>query len=280
MTGTPAEILERWRADLGAWGIPREILDNAPASPWLAERSVFVRRAAARKARPGGSSYRRAREALPPGGDVLDIGAGAGAASLPLLERAATLTAVDQDEGMLRELVTQAGADAGRVRTVLGLWPAVAPEVPTVDVAVCNHVLYNVPDLGPFIGALDDHVRRRVVLEITARHPIARLNPLWKRFHGIERPTRPTWEDAVRAVEAVLGGPVRVEREQLRPEPAFGEWDEMVSSTTRRLCLPAERRADVADALVELTGALPGDPATWSTPNREVVTIWWDASRT
>lgn len=274
--GTAAEILERWRADLGGWGIPREILERAPAAPWLAERSVFARRAAARKARPGGISYRRAREALPARGGVLDVGAGAGAASLPLLDRAGTLIAVDQDEGMLRELVAQAGADAAKVTTVLGSWPEVASQVPPVDVAVSTHVLYNVPDLAPFVTALDEHTRRRVVLEITARHPVARLNPLWKRFHGLERPTRPTWEDAARAVEAARGRPVRVEREQLRPEPAFEQWDEVVSSTTRRLCLPAERRGEVADAMVELTSAVPSDPTTWFGPGRDVVTIWWD----
>ncbi len=274
--GTRAQLLDRWRSDLSGWGIPREILERAPAPPWLAERSVFVRRAAAMKAKPRGSSHRRASEALPAGGAVLDVGAGAGAASLPLLERAGSLVAVDQDEEMLRDLVAQAGADAAKVTTVVGGWPAVAPQIPSVDIAVCNHVLYNVPDLAPFIGALDAHTRRRVVIEITARHPVARLNPLWKRFHGIERPTRPTWEDAVPAVEAAHGSPVRVEREQLPPQPVFQQWEEVAASTTRRLCLPPERSGEVASALIELTGAVPTDPTTWFGPGRDVVTIWWD----
>ncbi|HZC31122.1 MAG TPA: methyltransferase domain-containing protein, partial [Gaiellaceae bacterium] len=248
MTGTSetaVEALERWRSDLSQWGIPQEILDRAPAAPWLAERSVFVRRAAAMKAKPRGNSYLRANEALPSGGAVLDVGAGAGAASLPLLGRAGKLIAVDRDEEMLRDLVAQADADAGKVSTVVGAWPQVATQVPTVDVAVCNHVLYNVPDLGPFIAALDTKTRRRVVIEITARHPVARLNPLWRRFYGIERPTRPTWEDAVSAVEAAHGGPVHVEREQLPPEPVFQDWDEVAASTTRRLCLAPDRRDEV-----------------------------------
>lgn len=269
-----AAAADRWRADLAAWAVPDEILRHAPASPWVPERGTFARRAAARLARPIGNSYRRAREALPQGGTVIDIGAGAGAASLPLLDRAGALVAVDQDEESLAELVRLAGANADRVTTVIGVWPAVAGAVPPADVVVCNHVLYNVPEIAPFIAAVEAHAERRAVIEITARHPLARLNPLWKRFHDVERPTRPTWEDAVRTIEA-LRGPVQVERETLEPEPA-GEWDELLTNTTRRLCLPLERKGEVAEALTELVGADPADPSTWTAPNREVVTIWWD----
>ncbi len=269
-------MLKRWRNDLAAWAVPQEILRRAPASPWTPERATFIRRAAARRARPGGNSYRRAHEALPDRGTVLDVGAGAGAASLPLLDRVAFLLAVDQDEELLRDLVRLAGSNAAKVTAVVGAWPAVATRVPQVDVVVCHHVLYNVSDLAPFVEELDAHARRRVVIEMTAGHPLARLNPLWKRFHGIDRPTRPTWEDAVHAVEAVRG-PVHVERETLEPEPA-GEWDELVTNTTPRLCLPPERRGDVASALTTLVGANPAQPSTWTAPNREVVTIWWDAA--
>ncbi len=269
--------LERWRADLAAWAIPRAILESAPASPWIPERGTFVRRAASRKARPHGNSYQRAREALPERGTLLDVGAGAGAASVPLLDRAGSLFAVDQDEELLRELRAQAGADAAKVTTFVGAWPDTAPLVPHADVVVCHHVLYNVADLAPFVEALEAHARRRVVIEITARHPVARLNPLWKRFHDLERPTRPTWEDAARAVEAIRG-PVNVEHERLEPDATGGTWDELVANTTRRLCLSMDRRDEVAQALTDLVGAVPDDPTTWTAPNREVVTIWWDLS--
>jgi SAM-dependent methyltransferase len=268
--------LDRWRADLKAWAIPQEILDRAPASPWVPERATFVRRAVARVARPAGNSYRRAREALPEGGAVIDIGAGAGAASLPLLGRAGSLVAVDQDEESLKELARLAGPNIYKVTTVVGAWPATAQSVPPADVVVCHHVLYNVPDLRPFIDAIEAHARRRAVIEITARHPLARLSPLWKRFHGLDRPTRPTWEDAVAAVEAARG-PVHAEHERLEADPvASGEWDEIVANTTRRLCLDPSRAEEVAAALTELTGARPDDTATWSAANREVGTIWWD----
>jgi len=269
------EVL-RWRDDLASWAIPQSIIDQASASPWTPERSVFVRRAAARRANPEGISFQRAREALPVGGSLLDVGAGAGAASLPLVDRAGSLTAVDADGPLLAELAAQAGAEREKVTTVVGSWPSVAGAVAAANVVVCHHVLYNVPDLGPFIDALDAHARDRVVIEITAAHPLARLNPLWKRFHGLIRPTRPTWEDALRAIESFHDG-VHAERAPASAVPAFATWEELVRSTTRRLCLPFERGAEVAEALTEL-GAVPSDPSTWSGSGREVVTLWWDST--
>src|SRR5206468_680590 len=59
-------------------------------------------------------SVRRALEALPEGGSVLDVGAGAGAASLPLCPPAAAVTAVDQSPAMLAAFADL--ADGGRRR--------------------------------------------------------------------------------------------------------------------------------------------------------------------
>lgn len=273
---TKDATLQRWRDDLAAWAIPQPILERAPASPWTPERAIFVRRAAARHASPHGISYERAREALPSNGSVLDVGAGAGAASLPLLDRASALVAVDQDEQLLAELADQAGAARHKVRTVVGSWPSAAATVAPCDVVVCHHVLYNVPDLEPFVDALTTHARSRVVIEITAQHPVARLNPLWLTFHGLTRPMRPMWEDALQAIRSFQKS-VNVERERIDADVTAGSWDELVSLTCRRLCLPAERRTEVAAALSE-NGAVPGDPATWSGRNRDVVTLWWDVN--
>jgi len=270
------ELLARWRADLDSWAIPPEIIGRAAQTPWGPEREVFIRRARVRTAAPGGASYRRAAEALPSegSGGLLDIGAGAGAASLPLLEKVASLVAVDADAPLLAELVRQAGTAATRVRTVIGRWPDVAAGVEPADVVVCHHVLYNVPDLAPFVAALTAHARRRVVIEITAAHPLARLNPLWERFHGLVRPTRPTWSDAAETIRS-LGNAVQVEREQLPADPPGGTWDELVAATARRLCLGPERAFDVAAAL-EAEGTRQADPATWTPQIRSAVTLWWD----
>src|SRR5436190_22736307 len=103
------ESARRWREDLGSWAIPPEILAAAPETPWGCPPGLFARSAeealAARGAltepKQATPSQRRALEALPEGGSVLDIGAGGGAASLPLCPPAAAVTAVDQSAEML-----------------------------------------------------------------------------------------------------------------------------------------------------------------------------------
>lgn len=254
----------RWREDLESWAIPPEILAAAPETPWGCPTGLFARAAeeavAARDAAPT-PSRRRALEALPEGGSVLDVGAGGGAASLALCPPAEKVTAVDQSAGMLgafAELAEKLGVEH---REVEGPWPDVAGDVPPADVVVCHHVLYNVGDLVPFVTALTNSARRRVVVEITASHPQALLNPLWEHFHGVTRPTRPTAEDAA-AVLRDLGLEVGVEQFESSPRWRDHQHDELIAFTRRRLCLPAERDAEVA-ALVP-----PAMP-------RPHVTLWW-----
>lgn len=268
-----AELLERWRDDLASWAIPEEITSAVPDSPWVLPRGMFARRAESQLAEPGGRSFGRAWEALSPPGSVLDVGAGVGAASLPLAPRATSITAVDVDEGMLSALAERAERMGKSTRLVRGRWPDVAAEVPAADVVTCHHVFYNVPDLEPFVTALSDHARRRVVAEVTARHPLTALNPLWERFHGLRRPTSPTADDAVTILRA-MGLDPTAER-WARPGGAeYERFEDLVDVTRRRLCLPPERAGDVADALLDL-GVDPEAPRDLGSSGREVVTIWW-----
>ena len=264
---TIPESARRWREDLDSWAIPPEILRAAPESPWGCPPGLFARTAeealAARAAEPT-PSRRRALEALPEGGSVLDVGSGGGAASLPLCPPAAEVTAVDQTAGMLEAFAKLAERQGIGHREVEGLWPDMAGEVGPADVVVCHHVLYNVGDLVPFVAALTDHARRRVVVEITAEHPQASLNPLWQHFHGLSRPTRPTADDAA-AVVRDLGLDVAVERWDAPPRWHEGHRDEIVPFFRRRLCLPRERDAEVAAMLPPFR------------PGRHV-TLWWSGA--
>ena len=97
------DLLDGWRRDLAAWAIPEEITAAVAESPWVLPRQVFARRADRVRAAPSGPSFQRAWAALDPPGSVLDVGSGAGAACLPLLPRAAYLTAVDADADMLEQ---------------------------------------------------------------------------------------------------------------------------------------------------------------------------------
>ncbi len=152
-------------------------------------------------------SYHTALAALPTGGTVLDVGVGAGWASLPLAPPAIRVIGVDPDPGMLAAF-SRAADEKGVVHSeVDGSWPEVASRVECADVAVSHHVIYDVPELTPFLLALTDHARRRVVVELTAYHPAAWLNPLWQHFHGIERPMGPTADDVFAVAENIGLGP-------------------------------------------------------------------------
>src|SRR5580693_2222755 len=166
------ELADRWKADLAAWAIPEHITAAVTESPWVLPRQVFARRADRLAGAPSGPSYELAWAALDPPGAVLDVGAGAGAASLPLLARATALTAVDSDAAMLALLAERAAARGVAARCVHGGWPEAAPQVPVADVVTCHHVLYNVPSLAPFVAALSAHAARLVVTEMTTTHPL------------------------------------------------------------------------------------------------------------
>jgi SAM-dependent methyltransferase len=270
------DLLDRWRADLAAWAIPEEITAAVAESPWVLPRQVFARRADRVRAAPSGPSFERAWAALDPLGSVLDVGSGAGAACLPLLPRITSLAAVDADADMLEQLSQRAAAGGITARTVLGRWPETAALAGPADVVTCHNVLYNVPEVAPFVTALTQSARRVVVAETTAQHPLTALNALWLRFHGLRRPLSPTAADLIEILTAMglRPGHETWRRADGRDYAGFGE---MVDVTRRRLCLPPERAAEVADALVE-SGVDPEQPADLGTSGREVVTIWWDGT--
>ena len=273
MDGQATGALERWREQLGGWAIPEEILAAAPESPWEFPVGLFRSRARRAGSRPATPSNLEAARFLPEGGTVLDVGAGGGAASLPLAGSAGRLVAVDESAAMVASFLAAAEAAGVPAEAVEGRWPEVAGRVGPADVVVCHHVLYNVPDLAPFATALTGHARRRVVAELTERHPLVGLGPLWRRFHDLDRPTGPGAGDAVAALGA-LG--LEVDRQDWEHQDRFGfdDFDELVAFTRRRLCLPARRDPEVAQALLE-QGTHQVDGIWVSGQPRRVTTLSW-----
>ncbi len=270
------ELLTQWQENLAGWAIPAHITGAVPDSPWVLPRQVFARRADRLSQAPAGPSYQRAWAALDPPGSVLDVGAGAGAACLPLAPRTTALTAVDTDPGMLDLLAERARAAGLDPQLRVGPWPEVAAQAAAADVVTCHNVLYNVPDLEPFLAALTGHARRQVVIELTTAHPLTSLNPLWLRFHGLERPNGPTARDVLAILDAM--GLRAGHTEWNRPAEAdYATVRELAEVTRRRLCLPAERAAEVEAALRD-TGLGGGQATDLGTAGRAVVTIWWEGS--
>jgi SAM-dependent methyltransferase len=207
---------------------------------------------------------------------VLDVGAGGGAASLPLARAAGRLVAVDESPGMVASFLDAAAAAGVPAEAVAGRWPDVAAEVPAADVVVCHHVLYNVADLAPFADALTGHARRRVVVELTGRHPLVGLGPLWRRFHGLDRPAGPTADDAQAAL-AALGLQVARQDWEDGDRLGFEDFGELVAFTRRRLCLPADRDPEVAEALLEAGTRQVGGVWVSGEPRR-LTTLSWPGS--
>ena len=151
--GFPAELFIR-RADRAAG-------DGAPPTPTTvaAARSARRRRhRARRRGRAAGRPACRSRRAAP------------GSSRSTVRPRCSR-----------RSKRRASGARTARDDRSLGRWPDVAPQTPAADVAVCGHVAYNAPDLDAFVVALTAHARRRVVLELTDRHPLSWMNDLWLR---------------------------------------------------------------------------------------------------
>ena len=133
--GSAVTAATRWTEALAAWAIPEPILAAAPESPWGFPPSLFASAAIESVSGSLTPSHVRALDALPDRGFVLDVGSGAGAASLPLAPPAGRIVAVDMSAAMLTEL-RQLVAGRALVDTVEGRWPDVAAQVPVADVAV------------------------------------------------------------------------------------------------------------------------------------------------
>ena len=269
-----AGALARWREELEGWAVPEPILAAAPEPPYALAVEPLLARAHDALRRPLSSSGRRALEALPEGGVVLDVGVGPGAGSLPLARQAGRIVGVDRSEEMLAHFVSVAEIAGVHVDAVAGSWPEVAELVGDADVVVCIHVLYNVPHLGPFVEALSARARTRVVVELPDRYPWAWARDLWLHFHGIEMPSGPTAELADAAFKE-LGVTARREEERRPPEGGFRRAEDAVAMVRRRLCLPLDRDPEVTELLGRRL-ARDGDRWWVGPAPRAAVTFWWD----
>ncbi len=238
----------RWADQLQAWAIDPAILAAAPESPYGFPAALW---AAHRRVAGPARTIQAAREGLPLGGSVLDIGCGGGAGSIPLGDQAGRMVGVDESAQMLESYALAAAQmPVAEVATVQGSWPAVAPLVETADVVVVANVVYNVAEVVPFVLAAHDRARRRVVVELTVAHPQVALASLWEHFHGQARPAGPRVADFV-AVLAEIG-----------IDPVIWRWDRPPYAQTidpgayaawvrRRLCLPYDREPEVTALLAD-----------------------------
>ncbi|MCY4068657.1 MAG: methyltransferase domain-containing protein [Acidimicrobiaceae bacterium] len=253
---------QRWARQMADWAVPQKILDSAARQPFVFSPEIFA------APDPGtfepSLSNRRAAEALGDGGSVLDVGCGGGSAAFAVTPPATEVTGTDRQEDMLELFASTAVARGLAAQVHAGPWPEAADAVPAADVVVCHNVLYNTAEIVPFVAALDAKARRRVVIEITPKHPQDRRRALWQHFWGLQRPHEPTAATAVEAIAEAGFEPV-VEESLLGDDPRAEQRRAFEAAQwCRNLCLPPEREPEVAELMA-------GQPFT-----RERVTIWWD----
>ena len=254
--------IDAWSRSLKLWGIPQEILEQAPQSPWIHPVANF---------RPEGNlfvdtpSRLRALEGLAHSlhPSVLDVGCGGGRGAFGLTPPAVRVVGVDHQQAMLDVFEDEAKKRGVEVTTVLGDWPDVSEQTPQCDVVVCHHVFYNVQDIAPFAKTLNNHANSRVVVELPQQHPLSSLTEFWKHFWNLNRPTTPTAHDASEAMKE-LGFDAQLELFTVET-PLRSITDEDVEHTRIRLCLPASRDGEIREFM-------ESHPAR----ERYVATLWWD----
>jgi SAM-dependent methyltransferase len=251
---------DSWRDALAAWALPEHILAGAEESPWIHPPELFALPAVIAST----PSHERAREAMPPGGSVLDVGCGGGIAAFAVAPPASRVIGVDHQAAMLAMFEATAAARGLSCATIEGFWPAVAKRVEVADVVTCHHVVYNVGDITPFLAGLSEHARSRVVIEMPDHHPLSAMSDAWRHFWDLERPVGPTPDDLL-TVLAEMG--ISAQRERFVAPPRSDHDPERAAHFARiRLCLPAAREREVADYLAS-------QPAPVA---RNLSTIWWD----
>ncbi len=253
---------DRWRAALEELAVPQTIRDSDPDPNWTLEPQRFRWKPEEDAKNPVRPSRRRALEALPESGSVLDVGVGGGASSLGLVPKPGLIVGVDRLADMLESFEASARQMGVAVRTVLGDWPDVADEVEPTDVAVCHHAVYSVARIEDFVTAMTVRARHRVVLELSEHTPLAALNPLWKILHGIERPNFLV-ADAAQEVLVSMG--LDVEREDIVLPPRVQEvTPETVAFVRRRVYVGPERDPEIEEFLRRR------EPR-----EQRVVALWW-----
>jgi FkbM family methyltransferase len=259
-------------------------MDAAYAELRRTSADFWARRAGAYRRYAGLASEKnrliqRTLALLPPGGSVLEVGAGTGRYALSLAQNAGLVIAVEPSPemaGVLREDALAHGIVNVEVREAG--WPEAAGGIEQVDVVLCANVLYPHADIEGWLRSLEAKAGVAVVLEMMVdwAEPQVLLD-LWQQFHGAPRVLQPNYYD-VYTVLHELGIPANVE---VYPTAGSRFWqfknmDAAVNGVREHLILPpgdefdAVLREALAEALVEADGALilPSE--------RAAAAIWWE----
>ena len=269
----------RWKAELQAWAIPERLLEQADESPYGWPAKLWRRRTQESRFRQETTpTTSLVSHLLGSDGTLVDVGAGTGRSCLPYARAGHTVTAVEKNPGMAAGLAEEVDSEDLEVNVVVGAWPGAADRTPVADVVLSSHVVYDVPDIGPFVRGLDAHCRRGVVLEMTDVHPWTKMNYLYRAIHDLDRPDGPSVEHLVQVVVAEVGAEVGVVRWERAPDLWFLSWQEILDYYGKRVVVPLARRQELRPLLEEFVTPR-GDRLYVEEGPRSFATVWWSPER-
>lgn len=211
--GRPGDASERWRSlvtgRLRASDVPE------PGTPADRERLLAYEDEVAGSGEDD-PFLARVLAALEGAGTVLDVGAGAGRFTLPLLRRGVRVTAVEPARPLAARLRSRAGRDHDGLRIIEAPWERVDPREVGAGVVICSYVLPRVPDADAFVARLDAAARRRVLVYLDAGG--GRPAP-----PGVDDPPPPGHRDLLPVLREVGVTPVCVEQ-VARPRAPRARW--------------------------------------------------------
>lgn len=254
-----------WTAQLQAWRIPDHIRAHAPRNPYEFPASVIQQSTVDPLETPTGL---RISQRLQPGEPLLDVGCGAGRLSAAFATDH-PVTGVEPRSGLA------ATAQERGLTVIDGRWPDVADTVDHAPVVMCTHVMYDVQQPLAFLHALDRVAGRRVVLEVTSRHPWVDIGPLYRLVHDIGRPDGPTSVLLSDVVAEAVGRPAQATA-WTKPGSVYDTFDDLVDHQRRMLCIGPDHPADVRMAAAVRDTVSLTDDGRVRRPDVDMVTLWWD----
>ena len=274
---SPSSPAARWKAELESWAIPDRILAQADESPYGWPAELWRRRTQeSRTRRETTPTTSAVSKMLGADGTLIDVGAGTGRSCLPYARAGHRVTAVEKNPGMAAGLQEEVDSEGLEVEVVVGAWPEAAAECAAADVILSSHVVYDVPDIAPFIRGLHGRCRRGVVLELTDVHPWTKMNHLYRAIHDLDRPDGPSVEDLVEVVVVELGAEVGVVRWERAPDLWFLGWGEILDYYGKRVAVAGARRDELRPLLEDFV--VPrGDRLYVEEGPRSFATVWWSA---
>ena len=135
-----------------------------------------------------------ALEYVQPEDEILEVGGGAGRMGLPLVLRGHSLLNVEPSAAMRRQFEICIGEHGiANARALASRWPT--PEPLSADLVLTVDVTYFISEIEPFLRAMDEAARRRVMILTWTVPPPNVSTELFRLMFGVDQAPSPGFVD-------------------------------------------------------------------------------------